>query len=125
MIGPRALRPCAVLRVREDFSISHPSHAELRGLSHFAIKITFFFKTATEINSWNCVAQLFAVIGGSAAIRHRFMRTSFFVRNPFEGPGWTGGPAPAPFLLRISCADLAPKALSVRLGFLTKHIKTL
>ena len=32
-----------------------------------------------------------------------------------------GEPAPAPFLLRMSCADLAPEALSVRLGFLTKH----
>ena len=32
-----------------------------------------------------------------------------------------GEPAPAPFLLRMSCADLAPEALSVRPGFLTKH----
>ena len=32
-----------------------------------------------------------------------------------------GEPALAPFFLRMSCADLAPEALSVRLGFLTKH----
>ena len=43
---------------------------------------------------------------------------SFFVGNPFEGPGWTGGTCPGTIL---SCADLAPEALSVRLGFLTKH----
>ena len=46
---------------------------------------------------------------------------SVFVGNPFEGPDWTEEPAPAPFLLRMSCGDLAPDALSVRLGFLTKR----
>ncbi len=44
----------------------------------------------------------------------------FFVGYRFEGPG-LGEPPLAPFLLRMSCADLAPEALSVRLGFLTKH----
>jgi len=45
---------------------------------------------------------------------------SCFVGNPLEGPG-LGEPAQAPFLLRMSCADLASEALSVRLGFFTKH----
>ena len=56
------------------------------------------------------MAWFFAVIGGSATIR--LYEESFFVGNPFEGPGWTGGPG---------TISLVPEALSVRLGFLTKH----
>ena len=52
------------------------------------------------------MAWLFAVIGGSATIR--LYEESFFVGNPFEGPGWTGGPG---------TISLVPEALSVRLGF--------
>ena len=67
------------------------------------------------------MAWLFAVIGGSATIKPRCMRSLFLVGNPFEGRGWTGGTCPGTISIHFSCADLAPEALSVRLGFLTKH----
>ena len=67
------------------------------------------------------MAWLFALIGGSATIKPRFMR-SLFVGYRFEGPGLGEPPQSlAPFLLRMSRADLAPEAFSVRLGFITKH----
>ena len=51
----------------------------------------------------------------------RFMRNLFGRKSFLKDLAVLGEPALAPFLLRMSCADLAPEALSVRLGFLTKH----
>ena len=50
------------------------------------------------------MAWPFAVIGGSATIRPRFMRRLFLEEIPLKDLAGLGEPAPAPFLLRMSCA---------------------
>ena len=99
MIEPLALRPCALLR-RWGFQHIPSIACRIVRTCAFCNQNHVFFINHNR-NARNYVAWLFAVIGGSATIRPRFME-----------------PALAPFLLRMSCADLA---LSVRLGFLTKH----
>ena len=40
------------------------------------------------------MAWLLAVIGGRTTIQIQIYEESFFVGNPFEGPGWTGRACP-------------------------------
>ena len=60
------------------------------------------------------MAWLFAVIGRKCC--YQTQNCEFFVGNPVEGPGLGNLPRH-----HFSSACLAPEALSVRLGFLTKH----
>ena len=106
MLGPLALRPCALLRA---WGFQHIPFIACRILGAFACcnQNQIFFVNRNR-NARNFVAWFFAVIGGSATIKPRFMRSPFFAGTPFEGPGWTGGTCPGTIslahVLRGSCA---------------------
>ena len=75
MLGPLALRPCALLRA---WGFQHIPFIASRILGTFACcnqNQTFFVNR--NRNARNFVAWLFAVIGGSATIKPRFMRSPF------------------------------------------------
>ena len=100
MLGPLALRPCALLRA---WGFQHIPFIACRilGTLHVAIKIKSSLWTATLCLALRCH-------WGKCYYQTQIYEESFFVGNPFEGPGWTGGTCPGTIslahVLRGSCA---------------------
>ena len=99
MLGPLALRPCAVLRT---WGFQHIPFIACRIPGTFACcnqNQIFFVNRNTNARNFVAVAWLLAVIGGSATITPRFMRSLFFLEILLKDLAGQGEPAPAPFCL--------------------------
>ena len=113
MIGPLPLRPCELLRA---WGFQHiPSIACRIGFCILQSK-SYFSKTATEMRGiiW---------LGPSLSLEEVLLSDPYlwgvlFWRKSFWRTWLDWGNLPRH---HFSCACLAPEALSVRLGFLTKH----
>ena len=105
MLGPLALRPCALLRVRIS---AYPIHRmqNSRDFCMLQSKSNFLCKPQQKCKEF-CGLAL-RCRWRKCHYQTQIYEESFFVGNPFEGPGWTGGTCPGTIslahVLRGSCA---------------------
>ena len=106
MLGPLALRPCALLRA---WGFQHIPFIACRILGTFACcnqNQIFCCKPRQKCEEFCGLA--FCCHWRKCYYQTQIYEESFFVGNPFEGPGWTGGTCPGTIslahVLRGSCA---------------------